>query len=96
MFLPFALVIAIVLFVAQLILCFKGKNNWIKLSIFTIGVVSEGILWLCFLASPDPMMDRGLAFTAYILAAVGLVWIAALVFAWCVYGVVCVIRRRRN
>ena len=96
MFIPLALILAIAFFAVQLLLCFKGKNKWAKRSILLIGIAGELILWLCFLASPDPMLEPGIAFTAYILAAVGLIWLAAMLLAWVVYGVVKTIQKRRK
>lgn len=91
---PLVLVIGVVFFCIQLLLCFKSRRKWIRLAPTAMVCVAEAVGWAVYFLTRDS--DLHLVLSVYILAVIGLVWLTALVFAWSIYALVKYIQKRRN
>ena len=97
MALPFVLTIGIILWVLQLVLCFRGRRMLLKLLPLILGGVLDAVCWLVLLVdSRWACLPYGAGMSAYILGLLILLWLAAAVFAWLIYGIVKGVQKRRK
>ena len=88
MYFPVAIVIALVIFGVQLLLCIRCKNV-LRFSVIGVLTALEVVLWgYFFLIRPG--------FYAYLLGLLGIFWVAGAVLAWMVYGIVQLVQKRRK
>lgn len=96
MILPLVLVIAIVIFAVQILLCFRVKHPWRKPLLVYLTGGYELLCVLGFFLGKVMEQEEMLSFTAFILGYIGCYWAAAAVLAWIIYGIVKTIQKRRK
>lgn len=90
---PFVLIVALLVAVVQLLLCFRGKALWVKLLPLILLLVGDGVCWLVY-ASRVFSQIYGADFASYIYGIMLVLFAAADVLGWGVYGMVCIVRKR--
>lgn len=95
MFLPIVLILGIVLFAMQLMICLKGKTLWRKLIPVILMTLGDLACWSIVWFSEHITLPYGASFAAYIYALILLMLLGFLILAWLVYGFINAIQKRK-
>lgn len=91
MVLPMVLESAIFAFGIQLILCFKAKKPMWRCMPLILVAAADLFGWLTYLFNDQ----GGKLVLPYMLAFVGLIWLAGIALAWGTYGIVKAVQKRK-